>query len=62
MAGVLSIVYSIAVLVVAVAGLGFIFTVAADGSPESKWSLGGTLAAVALFLVAMVASLLLVAS
>lgn len=61
MAGTLTVVYSIAVLVLALVGVGLVFTVSPDGGPETRWSLGGTLAAVAVFLVAMVASLILAA-
>lgn len=59
MAGILNLVYTIAVLGIALVGVGLVFTVSEDGSPESRWSLGGTLVAVVVFLVAMVASLLL---
>ncbi|MFB6302839.1 MAG: hypothetical protein ABEH78_08270 [Haloferacaceae archaeon] len=58
MAGLLTSIYSIAVLLLVLVGIAFVFTVTMDGSQESRWSLGGELAAVAIFLVAMVASLL----
>lgn len=63
MAGILDVVYSVAVLLLAVGGIAFVFTrstFAAD-SEASEWSRWGELVAVAVFLVAMVATILLTA-
>lgn len=60
MAGALNTVYSVAVLVLALLGVAFVFTrssfAASEDSGISRW---GELLAVAVFLIAMVATLLL---
>jgi len=61
MAGIINVVYSIAVLLLALAGVAFLVTLSEDGDRASRWSLWSNLLAVAVFLVAMVASLLLAA-
>lgn len=52
-AGVLNLVYSIATLVLVLAGVLFVFT-RYEMSGESRWSLWGTAAALLLFVFAMV--------
>lgn len=61
MAGVLNLIYSLAVLLVAVGGVVFVFTQSGGEIGESKWSRWGELAAVVVFLVAMVALVLMAA-
>lgn len=60
MAGILDTVYSIVVVALAVLGLAFVFTrgsfATGDGADWSRW---GELVAVAVFLVAMTATILL---
>jgi multisubunit Na+/H+ antiporter MnhE subunit len=60
MAGVLYTVYSVAVLVLALLGVLFVFT-REWGPEESSWSRWSTVIALAVFLVAMVVSTLSVA-
>jgi hypothetical protein len=60
MAGTLSIVYAVVVALVAIIGFAYVLTQADDGTDkETRWSDWGTIAAVALFLGAMVWSTML---
>lgn len=61
MAGVLNVIYSLAVLALALGGVVFVLTRTGGPDGESRWSLFGDLAAVAVFLIAMVATLLAIA-
>lgn len=63
MAGILNTVYTILVLALALVGVAFVFTRASarSGDGESNWTQWGELVAVAVFLIAMVATLLLAA-
>lgn len=61
MAGTLNLIYSLVVLLVAVAGVVFVFTQSGGEAGESKLSRWGELATVVVFLVTMVALLLLAA-
>jgi hypothetical protein len=55
MAGVLNIVYAVIVALVAIAGFAYVLTQSDDGAgEETRWSDWGTIAAVVLFLVALV--------
>lgn len=55
MAGVLNVVYAVIVVLVAIVGFGYVLTQSDDGTgEETRWSDWGTIAAVALFLVALV--------
>ncbi|MEF8808494.1 hypothetical protein [Natronomonas sp.] len=55
MAGVLNVVYAVIVVLVAIVGFGYVLTQSDDGTgKETRWSDWGTIAAVALFLVALV--------
>lgn len=57
MAGILNVVYSLVVLALALVGIAYVFTQFGPEG-ESRWSQWGELVAVAVFLVAMVATLL----
>lgn len=55
MTGVLNIVYAVIVALVAIVGFAYVLTQSDDGaSGETRWSVWGTIAAVVLFLVALV--------
>lgn len=55
MAGVLNIVYAIVVALVAIVGYAYVLTQSDDGTgEETRWSDWGTIAAVTLFVVALV--------
>jgi hypothetical protein len=60
MAGILTTVYSVLILLVALAGTAFVFALPGGDGVQSSWSRWGNFAAIAIFLVAMV--LLLVAA
>lgn len=60
MAGALNIVYAVIVVLVAIIGFAYVLTQSDDGTEEeTRWSDWGTIAAVALFLVALVWSTML---
>lgn len=55
MAGVLNIVYAVIVALVAIVGYAYVLTQSDDGTgEETRWSDWGTIAAVTLFVVALV--------
>lgn len=61
MAGILDTVYTLLVLLLALVGVTYVFARSWGQSDEGNWTRWGELVAVAVFLVAMVATLLLAA-
>lgn len=58
MVGTLTTVYSVLILLIALGGTAFVLANPIDGDDETTWARWGNVAAVAIFLVALVAAIL----